>query len=96
MDPGLEKIIDFLNRERIRATYAAVGEVLGLPPVTVEGMLGDRRPEVSWVVSSDTGLPTGYASNEMHPALVEKSEILGSGLQLLRMMAGIESRRMRD
>ena len=29
MDPDLAKIIAFLNRERVRATYGAVGEVLG-------------------------------------------------------------------
>ena len=88
MDPGLEKIVAFLNRESIRAIYGAVGEVLGVSGRSVGAMLWPRRPEVSWVVNTKIGEPTGYQPHERHPKLLN-SKLLTTGIELLRMMAGI-------
>src|SRR5262249_2632087 len=57
---SLADILQCLNDERIRATYKAVSKVLGVPARSVGGLLGDRRPEASWVVNETSELPTGY------------------------------------
>ena len=90
MDPGLQKIINFLSRECTRATYGAVGEALNVPGRAIGSMLGPRRHEASWIVNAETGEPTGYEPQEKHPALHEKAEIITTGLELLRRMVGIE------
>jgi hypothetical protein len=92
MDPGLQKIVNFLGRECTRATYGAVGEALNVPERAVASMLGPRRHEASWIVSAETGEPTGYEAQEMHPAFHEKAEIITTGLELLRRIVGIEPR----
>lgn len=92
MDPGLQKILDFLNRERTRATYGAVGEALGIPGRAVGSMLGERRPDGSWIVNAESGDPTGYEPHQKHPALYEESRVIKDGMELLRRMAGIEAR----
>jgi hypothetical protein len=89
MNPRMERIIAFLNGEHRRATYGAVGEALGLPPQTVGGMLGQRRPEASWIVSAETLEPTGYEAPEKHAALHEHPEVITTGLELLRRMSGL-------
>lgn len=88
MDERLQTILTFLNRKHQRATYSAVSEALGLGPQAVGGMLGDRRPEASWVVNSRTLEPSGYTSAEKHAALYEKTHVIMTGLELLRRMLG--------
>lgn len=89
-DDRVAKILQFLNEAKIRATYGAVGEALGnLPGRSVGGMLGDRRPEASWVVNAETGDPTGYERNRCHPDLYRDPHIVKTGLELLRRMAGL-------
>ncbi|OCH17762.1 hypothetical protein [Aliivibrio logei] len=80
MDKGLEIkfILYFLNSLKIRATYKAVGDLVGLAPVGVSNYLGKKRPFASWIVSSDSKksfMPTGYNENEIHPDL-KKSKVL--------------------
>ena len=50
MNATAQAILDALNREKIRATYGAVADVLGIPAGSVGQILGMRRPEASWVV----------------------------------------------
>ena len=84
--PTLQDIIDFLGEQRIRATYRAVADVLGVTP-RMGSRLGDRRPEASWIVNADTGLPTGYQQHDMHPDLLRWSEIIRTGRELSMRMA---------
>ena len=86
MDPTLIRMVEFLNRERIRATYAAVGEAAGVPTRSVGKLLGDRCERASWVVNGRNGEPTGYTPIEKHPALYERSEIIRTGDELIRRM----------
>lgn len=86
MDPELVRIIEFLQRNRIRATYKAVGEAVGLPARSVGSRLGERRPLGSWVVNEKTGGPTGYSASQKHPDLYVNSEIITSGSELIRRM----------
>lgn len=84
---ALPDVLRFLNDQRLRATYGAVAQVLQIPAVAIGGHLGDRRPEASWVVSSDTGLPTGYSESECHPDLFANSEIVRTANDLLLRLA---------
>ena len=49
-----KEILEFLNRHRVRATYGAVADLLGVLPRGVGAMLGEKRPEASWVVNAQT------------------------------------------
>lgn len=86
MDPALIRIVEFLNRERIRATYEAVARAADVPTRSVGRLLGDRCEEASWVVNGDTGEPTGYTRIDKHPALYEKTDIIRDGDELIRRM----------
>ena len=55
-----EKILCELNKRKTRATYGAVGCILGVLPRHVGKYLGCRRPKASWVVRKDTEMPTCY------------------------------------
>lgn len=81
------KILKCLNQHRIRATYGAVAEVLGVIPIAVGKSLGDKRPVASWVVSSATGKPSGYAPQDCHPDLYANERILTSGDALRELMS---------
>ncbi len=75
----VEEILRYLNAKRVRATYSAVGGVIGVPAQSVGQYLGERRPRASWVVNDDTGQPTGYGSNEKHPDLCCTAHIIRTG-----------------
>lgn len=91
MVPILQEIVDYLNREKVRATYGAVGEAIGVPARSIGAMLGGRRPEVSWVVSSATELPTGYVPSQYHPDLRSRSRVIRDGNEL-REAVGLRKR----
>jgi hypothetical protein len=83
---SLEAVLAFLNDEQLRATYGAVADVVGVSPRAISAQLGPRRPEASWIVSAENGLPTGYDQAEWHPALLDRGEIITSGRTLLLRM----------
>ena len=79
-----KEILEFLNRHRVRATYGAVADLLGVLPRGVGAMLGEKRPEASWVVNAQTGEPTGYTTSQCHPELHSKTTLLRTGDELRR------------
>ena len=83
---SLEEILTFLNDEQVRATYGAVAELLGVNPRSMGILLGPRRPEASWIVGAENGLPADYDQAEWHPALLSRGEIITSGRALLLRM----------
>jgi hypothetical protein len=83
---SLEEILTFLNDEQVRATDGAVAELLGVIPRSMGTLLGPRRPEASWIVSAETGLPTDYDQAEWHPALLSRGEIITNGRTLILRM----------
>ena len=93
MDPKLDEIIQFLNHAQIRATYGAVAACLGVAPISMGARLGPRQLQASWIVRAETGLPTGYAAHELHPALRNKTEIIDDGPELERRVEGWKRRR---
>lgn len=93
MDLALEEIVRFLNAKEIRATYGAVAEVLGVVPRSVNSsLLGSPRQEVSWIVNAGTGLPTGYADADLHPALRKNGEVIRTGTELRERIQAYRNR----
>ena len=91
VSPAIQEILGCLNRTKTRATYAAVASIIGGLARGVGQRLGPRRPEASWVVSTTTGLPSGYAPHDIHPDL-KTSPLVRTGDELRallkRCMAG--------
>ena len=79
----LAEILEFLSAVQVRATYGAVGEVIGVNPRSMGASLGGRSLDASWIVNAGTGLPTDYSQSEMHPSLQRKAEIISSGIELV-------------
>lgn len=81
----LESIIEQLDTFHQRATYGAVAALVNSSPRSL--MSGrDRDPRSSWVVSRQTGQPTGYAPDQMHDSLAERDTILSTQESLRRWL----------
>ena len=83
----IETILAYLNAVPVRATYGAVGDVLGVRPQVVPRLLGTRRPEASWIVNGSTGEPTGYTPEQVDPRLAG-THVIRSGDELRRCLEG--------
>jgi hypothetical protein len=86
----LRDIVRYLNEAQVRATYGAVAELVGGIARGIGARLTalySRSPEASWVVSAESGLPTGYAASERHPALLKDRHIIKDGDELRRRLA---------
>jgi hypothetical protein len=88
MDDKLEKIVEYLNKVKTRCTYGVVAEIIGVNPQSVGVHLGERRPEVSWVVNLNTGDPTDYQNSEKHPELYRTKRIITSA-EVIRRNLGL-------
>jgi alkylated DNA nucleotide flippase Atl1 len=96
MTPGrvaLADIITFLNSVKVRATYGAVADVVGVPARSLGGLLGDRRREASWIVNAASGLPTDYGTDEVDADLLSSADVISSGRELLLRLAMHQKRR---
>jgi hypothetical protein len=88
----LSEIVDFLNSEQVRATYGAVAGLLGVVPRGMGAQLGPHTQERSWIVNAETGLPTDYSREEMHPALLRTDEVIDSRMALIMRMTAWKER----
>jgi alkylated DNA nucleotide flippase Atl1 len=79
---SLAEILTFLNDASTRATYGAVATLLGVPPRSMGAVLGARRPEASWIINADTGLPTDYEPSDWHPDLLASGDVIRTGHEL--------------
>ncbi len=82
----LNQILEALQRHEQRATYGAVGAVLGVPARFVM----NNRPRNwlhSWVVRKRDSQPTGYLDVEKHPSLTQRSAVLDTGDALREWLA---------
>ena len=78
----LNEVLDYLNRHRVRATYKAVGDVIGVYHRNVGRELEDRSPRTSWVVRARDGKPSGYTDDMKHPHLCSKTHVIKPGGEL--------------
>jgi hypothetical protein len=80
-DQRFDEILDLLHHHHQRATYGALGAVVDRPPRwLMAGCPRDHRH--SWIVNQETGLPTGYGPEDMHPDLLVRDEVLRTSRQL--------------
>ena len=84
MQDKITVVVDYLNKVKTRCTYNAAAEALGITPHALKKALGERRPEISWLVNSGTGDPAGYNDNEKHPELYRTQRIIKSAEVLTR------------
>jgi hypothetical protein len=82
MDTELADVIRFLSAHKIRATYGAVAELLGVLPISMGARIGPHTLDASWIVSGESGLPTGYAPTETHPDVLTSTRLIRSGAEL--------------
>lgn len=77
----LAMVVATLERYSQRATYGAVGGIVGLPARSV--MQGEaKNHRNSWVVSIRKGEPSGYSEKDWAPLLKANSEIIQSRIRL--------------
>ncbi|MEH6550649.1 MAG: DUF429 domain-containing protein [Pseudomonadales bacterium] len=84
----LDQILASLNDHKVRATYGAVGKLIGLPAIGVAARLGDRRREASWVVNASTGKPSGYPDSMYHPELYHYAGVIKTPENLSALING--------
>ena len=84
MQDKITMVVDYLNEVKTRCTYNAAAKALGVTPHALKKLLGERRPETSWLVSSGTEEPTGYTDKEKHPELFRTKRIITSAEVLTR------------
>lgn len=78
---SIDSILDQLDRFHQRVTYGAVAKLVGRAPRNL--MSGrERDARSSWIVSRDSGLPTGYKPEQMHSELTTREEILDTAEEL--------------
>jgi hypothetical protein len=78
---SLDQVLDALDAHRQRATYGAIGALLGRPARSL--MQGrPRDAKHSWVVRKADGQPTGYSPAECHPELATRRDVLASEAEL--------------
>ena len=85
----LDDVLDRLDRHRIRATYAAVGQAIGTTAAGV-GTILKHRPRTqwtSWVVRIADGEPYGYGDKpeHLHPRLFSSPKIFRTGEEIKRL-----------
>src|SRR6476661_6587106 len=71
----LDYIVAKLSEWKQRATYGAVAELVGVPP---QSLMRDRPRSSadSWIVATDTGIPTGYAEEDIDPDCLQQIRVL--------------------
>ena len=90
--PTLDAVLACLNALPARTTYSAVAELLGVNPQAVLHRLGPCRPEASWVVNAESGLPTGYQVRQLDPRL-PGSPIIRTADELRRRLFDLPPKR---
>lgn len=85
----LHQILDCLHRERLRATYGAVAEVLGQPHQRVARDLRDYTKRGCWIVGAKTGQPTGYTAKQLHPDLYRTPRVIKSAAELSQLLGPV-------
>ena len=86
---SLKVILDALNDHQIRATYGAVGELIGWSPVAVGKSLGERCPRASWVVNAKSLKPTDYLKEQEHPELYRTDHVIRTAAELRQLVGEV-------
>jgi len=83
---SLDQIVDLLDQHGQRATYGAVARLVGHSPRSLlKGR--DRGKRYSWIVNRETGLPTGYADDQIDPRLAGSGPVIATDAELQAWLA---------
>jgi len=91
MQDKITVVVDYLNEVKTRCTYNAAAKALGITPPQLKKLLGERRPETSWLVNTGTEEPAGYTDEEKHPELFRTKRIIKSAEVLTRNLGSLKS-----
>ena len=81
-----DEVLCYLNANCIRATYGALGGVIGVSPQSVGKYLGSIRPQASWVVRKKDGRPTGYSKQQEHHLLYRCEHVIDNCRELRKRL----------
>ena len=85
MEEKITQLLDYINEVKTRCTYNAASKALGITTPTFKKLLGERRPEISWFVGSETGEPAGgYTDEQKHAELYRTKRIIKSAEVITR------------
>jgi hypothetical protein len=84
MEEKVTLVLDYINQVKTRCTYNAAAKALGITTPTLKKLLGERRPETSWFVGSETEEPAGYTDDQKHAELYRTKRIIKSAEVLTR------------
>lgn len=84
MEDKVTLVLDYMNEVKTRCTYNAAAKALGITTTTLKKQLGERRPEISWFVGTESGEPTGYTDEQKHAELYRTKRIIKSAEVLTR------------
>ena len=84
MEDKITLVLEYMNEVKTRCTYSAAAKALGITTPTLKKLLGERRPEISWFVGSETGEPAGYTGDQKHSDLYRTKRIIKSAEVLTR------------
>jgi hypothetical protein len=85
----VEEILDYLNENRVKATYNAVAEAIGIHHsnlVQLFPFLGERRPRASWVVNKRDHEPAKYTADQKHPDLDKAVRVVTDAAELRKLL----------
>jgi len=82
----LNNVVDFLYATQTKATYGAVADAVGGIAQGVGAKLGEKTPRNSWVVNSQTEMPTDYPEELVDPPVHAINRIVRSGHELIEAM----------
>ena len=84
MQDKVNIVVEYLNKVKTRCHNGAAAKALCITPQALKKMLGEPRPEASWLVNSGTGDPAGYTDEDKHPELYRTKRIISSAEVLTR------------
>jgi hypothetical protein len=84
MEDKITLVVEYINEVKTRCTYNAAAKALGITTTTLKKLLGERRPEISWFVSSVSEDPAGYTEEQKHPELYRTKRVIKSAEVLTR------------
>ncbi len=84
MEEKVTLVLDYINKVKTRCTYNAASKALGISTPAFKKLLGERRPEISWFVGSETEEPAGYSDEQKHAELYRTKRVIKSAEVITR------------
>ena len=100
VNPAIDEVVDCLNHYRLRASYEAVGEVVGCGTRGVGTLLEESSQRTSWVVGKTSGQPLNpdYDDEPLlrHPDLERTKHVIRDPEELRNLIAAYRVRHLTE